>query len=59
MTGQVGYAWSNVLFYVKGGGIVASDKYEGFITATGFVFDKASETAGVARSAPVSISALH
>ncbi|MCK1718506.1 outer membrane beta-barrel protein [Bradyrhizobium sp. 141] len=44
VTGQVGYAWSNVLFYVKGGGIVASDKYEGFITATGFVFDKASET---------------
>lgn len=44
VTGQVGYAWSNVLFYVKGGGMVARDKYEGFFTATGGVFDKASET---------------
>jgi outer membrane immunogenic protein len=44
VTGQVGYAWSNVLFYVKGGAIAASDRYEGLFTATGFVFDKASET---------------
>ena len=43
-TGQVGYAWNNVLLYVKGGVIGVSDKYEGFITATGFVFDHASET---------------
>jgi outer membrane immunogenic protein len=43
-TGQVGYAWDNVLLYVKGGVIGVSDKYEGFITATGFVFDRASET---------------
>ena len=43
-TGQVGYAWNNVLFYVKGGVMGVSDKYEGFITATGFVFDHASET---------------
>ena len=43
-TGQVGYAWNNVLFYVKGGVMGVNDKYEGFITATGFVFDHASET---------------
>ena len=43
-TGQVGYAWNNVLFYVKGGAIATHDNYEGFITATGFVFDRASET---------------
>ena len=34
-----------------------NDKYEGFITATGFVFDHASETRGTARSAPASTSA--
>jgi outer membrane immunogenic protein len=44
LTGQIGYAWNNVLFYVKGGAMVVDDKYEGFITATGFVFDRASQT---------------
>ncbi|HKG99688.1 MAG TPA: outer membrane beta-barrel protein [Bradyrhizobium sp.] len=43
-TGQIGYAWSNVLFYVKGGAAVAGDKYEGLVTATGVVFDRARET---------------
>jgi outer membrane immunogenic protein len=28
ITAQVGYAWNNVLFYVKGGGAVVSDKYD-------------------------------
>jgi outer membrane immunogenic protein len=28
ITGQVGYAWNNVLVYVKGGAAVVSDKYE-------------------------------
>ncbi len=28
LTGQVGYAWNNVLFYVKGGGAVVGDKYD-------------------------------
>ncbi|MCS3730263.1 outer membrane protein [Bradyrhizobium betae] len=28
ITGQVGYAWQNVLLYVKGGAAVVSDKYE-------------------------------
>jgi outer membrane immunogenic protein len=43
-TGQVGYAWNNVLWYVKGGAAVTSDKYRGTVTATGAVFDATSET---------------
>ena len=43
-TGQVGYSWTNFLVYVKGGAAVTSDKYEGFTTATGVVFDRATET---------------
>jgi outer membrane immunogenic protein len=43
-TGQVGYAWNNVLWYVKGGAAVASDKYNGFLTATNVGLDNASET---------------
>jgi len=44
VTGQVGYAWNNILFYVKGGAIAVSDKYEGVRTAAGSVFDTSSET---------------
>jgi outer membrane immunogenic protein len=43
-TGQVGYAWNNVLWYVKGGAAVTSDKYTGIATVTGVTFDQASET---------------
>src|ERR1700722_18853168 len=43
-TGQVGYAWNNVLWYVKGGGAVVADKYTGITTATGLAFDQATET---------------
>jgi outer membrane immunogenic protein len=43
-TGQIGYAWNNVLFYVKGGAMAVNDKYEGFFTGTNVVFDRASET---------------
>jgi outer membrane immunogenic protein len=43
-TGQVGYAWNNVLLYVKGGAAVTSDEYEGYFTGTNVVFDTASET---------------
>jgi len=43
-TGQVGYAWNNVLWYLKGGAAVASDKYAGIGAATGMAFDQASET---------------
>jgi outer membrane immunogenic protein len=42
-TGQIGYAWNNVLWYVKGGAAVTRDKYEG-VDAFGFVFDRADET---------------
>ena len=41
-TGQVGYAWNNVLWYVKGGAAVTDDKYKGLVA--GFVVDQASET---------------
>ena len=43
-TGQVGYAWNNVLWYVKGGAAVTDDKYRGTVTTTGALFDSASET---------------
>jgi len=43
-TGQVGYAWNNVLWYLKGGGAVTHDRYDGFVTGAGFAFDSASET---------------
>ena len=41
-TGQVGYAWNNVLWYVKGGAAVTHAKYNG--TVVGVVLDSASET---------------
>src|SRR5665213_3233116 len=43
-TGQAGYAWNNVLWYLKGGAAVTADKYNGFITATNLAFDQGSET---------------
>ncbi|WJR78898.1 outer membrane beta-barrel protein [Bradyrhizobium sp. NP1] len=43
-TGQVGYAWNNVLWYLKGGGAVTDNKYTSFFTGTGAVFNQASET---------------
>jgi outer membrane immunogenic protein len=49
-TGQVGYAWNNVLWYMKGGAAVTHDTYNGvsqFAVAgfpAGFAFDQASET---------------
>lgn len=43
-TGQVGYAWNNVLWFVKGGAAVTSDKYNGIDTASGTVLDQATET---------------
>jgi outer membrane immunogenic protein len=41
-TGQVGYAWSNVLWYVKGGAAVTDNKYTGL--TGGVVFDQANDT---------------
>jgi outer membrane immunogenic protein len=43
-TGQVGYAWNSVLWYLKGGAAVTDDKYNGIATATGIAFDQATET---------------
>jgi outer membrane immunogenic protein len=42
-TGQIGYTWNNVLWYVKGGAAVADNKYNGFFNS-GAVADQASET---------------
>ena len=41
-TGQVGYAWNNVLWYVKGGAAVTDNKYNGVLT--GIAFDQSSQT---------------
>src|SRR5664279_3230973 len=43
-TGQVGYAWNNVLLYVKGGAAVTDDRYDHVVIATNTVFESASET---------------
>jgi outer membrane immunogenic protein len=43
-TGQVGYAWSNVLFYVKGGAAVTRDVYEAITSVGGTVGAKATES---------------
>ena len=40
-TGQVGYAWNNVLAYVKGGAAVTDNRYEGLATVSGLVTDAA------------------
>ncbi|OKO70602.1 outer membrane beta-barrel protein [Bradyrhizobium sp. AS23.2] len=43
ITGQVGYAWNNVLLYAKGGAAVVGDKYEVF-NAAGASLGSASNT---------------
>ncbi|WP_333935278.1 outer membrane protein [Bradyrhizobium sp. CCBAU 65884] len=43
-TGQVGYAWNNVLLYVKGGAAVVRDKYRVSDFATWLTIDNGSET---------------
>jgi outer membrane immunogenic protein len=43
-TGQVGYAWNNVLLYVKGGAAVTNDKYRALSTVHGLEIDNANET---------------
>jgi outer membrane immunogenic protein len=50
LTGQVGYAWNNVLVYVKGGAAVTDNKYSSFFpvgnvfAAAGVPFNTASDT---------------
>jgi outer membrane immunogenic protein len=43
-TGQVGYSWNNVLFYVKGGAAVTRDVYEAIGTFSGSVGARAAES---------------
>jgi len=43
-TGQIGYAWNQALFYVKGGGAVTSNRFSINDTLTGFEFASASNT---------------
>lgn len=43
-TGQIGYAWNQALFYVKGGGAVTSNRFSINSTLTGFEFASASNT---------------
>ena len=43
-TGQVGYAWNNVLGYVKGGAAVTENCFEHRVVATDLVFDSVRET---------------
>jgi outer membrane immunogenic protein len=42
-TGQVGYAWNNVLWYVKGGGALTSDRYNGINATSNVFYDAATE----------------
>jgi outer membrane immunogenic protein len=43
-TGQIGYAWNQALFYVKGGAAVTSNRFSILDTLTGFQFASASST---------------
>jgi outer membrane immunogenic protein len=43
-TGQVGYAWNNVLWYVKGGAAITDNKYNSYFTATGTIFNQTNDT---------------
>lgn len=43
-TGQVGYAWNNVLWYVKGGAAVTDDKYRGLTTVGNALLDQENDT---------------
>jgi len=44
ITGQIGYAWNNVLFYVKGGAAVTGDRYDAFDGNTGLTLASANDT---------------
>ncbi|MGY0573375.1 outer membrane protein [Bradyrhizobium sp. RDM12] len=43
-TGQIGYAWNNVLWYVKGGAAVANQRWDLYNTATGIGINQAERT---------------
>jgi outer membrane immunogenic protein len=43
-TGQVGYAWNNVLLYIKGGAAVTDNRYSSLSAATGLELSSANDT---------------
>ncbi len=43
-TGQIGYAWNNVLWYAKGGAALTDDNWSGIATATGVTRAQATQT---------------
>jgi outer membrane immunogenic protein len=43
-TGQIGYAFNNVLLYAKGGAAVTDNKYTGITSTTGIAFEQATQT---------------
>ena len=43
-TAQAGYAWNNVLLFVKGGAAVSDNKYSTFFTASGITYNQAKDT---------------
>ena len=43
-TGQVGYTWNNVLWYVKGGAAITDNRYSSYFTATNVVFNQTNDT---------------
>jgi outer membrane immunogenic protein len=43
-TGQIGYAWNNVLMYVKGGAAVVDNRYFHTFTATNALINSANDT---------------
>ncbi|MBV9533245.1 MAG: porin family protein [Bradyrhizobium sp.] len=44
LTGQVGYAWNNVLLYAKGGAAVTGDRFDVFSGDTGLLLGSADST---------------
>lgn len=47
-TARVGYAFNNVLLYVKGGAAVAADRYDTYVTLNPAINGTASKPVGVA-----------
>lgn len=44
ITGQLGYAWNNVLLYGKAGGAVTDNKFDAFSISTGDLLSSANDT---------------
>lgn len=57
-TGQIGYAWNNVLAYVKGGAAVVDNRYDVFDPAGFLLVNSSDRTSWAALLVPASKSAL-